>query len=109
MERIAAFAGSPATYRRGGDEMEVCVSWGRTEVMELTNHTVGTVVDLADAIIVDYTGLLESFGTPQSGDEIVQDDIVRQVLPAGGDEHCYRWMGPSRQSLRIHTKIVSES
>ena len=41
---------------------------------------------------------------PQPGDRITDGALVFEVLPAGDDEPCYRFSGPDRQMLRIHTK-----
>lgn len=108
LARLHARTQTAATYRRDAVELEVLVTWGKTGVETMNADGAGIIHEFTDALIEDYADLISTFGVPRRGDEIEQNGIVRQVLPAG-DEHVYRYSGNNRQVLRIHTKIVEES
>lgn len=101
-------AAGPAIYRRETSELEIAVTWGRSDYVSLSQHGIETAANHRDAIVADFAELWETFGEPRSGDLIIEDGREHTVLPDGND-NCYGWSGHARQALRIHTKVTNEA
>ena len=94
------------TYARGEDSVQLTVIVGQTESTELSPQLEAIVSHLRDYLLTDASSLVLGgvLTRPQPGDRITDGALVFEVLPAGDDEPCYRFSGPDRQMLRIHTK-----
>ena len=96
------------TYQRGSDAVEVPATIGQT-VFEL-NDRAGAVLrtESRDYLILAEDLVLSGIAvTPRRGDRIRESTgTVTQVYEvlAPGDEPCWRYSDPYRQTLRIHTK-----
>jgi len=98
------------TYQRGGDAVEVPATIGQT-VFELNDSAGATLrTESRDYLILAADLTLGSVALiPRRGDRIRESTKsgtwVYEVL-APGDEPCWRFSDPYRQTLRIHTKQV---
>ena len=110
--RRRQYVGREVVYQRGQQTLTVPATIGRT-VFETTDEY-GVVVrtesrdfliSVAD-LVLDGVAIL-----PQRGDRIRESEggqaFVYEVL-APGQEPCWRYSDPYRQTLRIHTAQVGE-
>ncbi len=99
------------TYQRGGDEVELSATIGRT-VFEQDDHVGGLtriesrdfLIRVADLILAAETTL------PQPGDRIIETDSIATYtyeVMAPGTEPPWRYSDVNRLTLRIHTKHVA--
>ena len=98
------------TYQRGGNEVELAATIGRT-VFEQDDHAGGlTRIESRDFLIRAADLILAAETTlPQPGDRIIETDAIAtytyEVL-APGSEPPWRYSDVNRLTLRIHTKQV---
>ena len=100
----------PILYRRGDSAVEVAATVGATRYE--TNGSYGVIVE---GEVRDYLIAWEElvFGgaetLPEEGDRIEEDiggtTHVFEVQDFGTDG-CYRFTGPGRQALRVHTRYI---
>ena len=88
-----------ATYRRGAEERRVKAVVGRTVFRTVNEYGAWVRTEARDFIIPSDQLDLE----PQTGDEVVFDGGVYEVLAPNG-EPAWRWSDPYRTAYRIHTK-----
>ena len=91
---------SKVVYRRDEREFSTGAVLGRTRYesvdengLTVTAHTVDFLIAAEDLPLV-----------PQSGDLIVTDNIVHEVIQLG-DDGCWCWCDPHGIRRRIHTNI----
>ncbi len=99
------------TYQRGGDEVELSATIGRT-VFEQDDHAGGlTRIESRDFLIRAVDLVLASEVTlPQPGDRIIETDSIATYtyeVMAPGTESPWRYSDVNRLTLRIHTKHVA--
>ena len=99
-------------YRRGGEEVAVRATIGRT-LLKLEDVHGGVRMVWTDRDFLVRAADLALGGSPaqpQRGDQIREivgvETLVYEVL-APGDEPPWRWADPHRQMLRIHTKQIA--
>ncbi|MCC6907188.1 MAG: hypothetical protein IT430_04535 [Phycisphaerales bacterium] len=99
------------TYQRGGSEVELPATIGRT-VFEQDDHVGGlTRIESRDFLIRAVDLVLAAETTlPQPGDRIIETDAVATYtyeVMAPGSEPPWRYSDVNRLTLRIHTKHVA--
>ncbi|MCC6906676.1 MAG: hypothetical protein IT430_01930 [Phycisphaerales bacterium] len=99
------------TYQRGGDEVELSATIGRT-VFEQDDHVGGlTRIESRDFLIRAADLVLASEITlPRSGDRIIESDAIATYtyeVMAPGTEPPWRYSDVNRTTLRIHTKQMA--
>ncbi len=97
-------------YQRGGDEVELSATIGRT-VFEQDDHAGGlTRIESRDFLIRAIDLVLAAETTlPQPGDRIIETDAIATYtyeVMAPGNEPPWRYSDVNRTTLRIHTKHV---
>ena len=92
-----------ATYRRGTEGWRVKAVVGRTVFRSMNEYGAWVRTETRDFIIPAGQLDLE----PRTGDEIVFDGGVYEVLAPNG-EPVWRWSGPQHVTRRIHTKEIAE-
>lgn len=111
-ESIAAAAGQAVTYIAGTSETAIDVEdaiQGRTiyEADDGTGHKVRAQV--TDWLIApSRLSIDEVLHVPEPGDRIVHGDRTYEVQKLG-TEDCWRWSGPSKDRMRIHTREIPTS
>lgn len=100
------------TYRRGTLAAEVVATIGKT-VFRVDDQYGGQIrsesrdyLVLAADLVLGGNAML-----PQRGDQIretVGDTVFVYEVLAPGDEPCFRFSDPYRQTLRIHTKQIDQ-
>jgi len=103
-QRRIAHCSSPVTYRRGETELPVNATLGRTEYEVEDESGLRIGAEVKDFLISDDE-LTSTFGEPEAGDQIIADGIVYEVMSLAGQGH-WRWSGPHRITMRIHTKDI---
>ncbi len=98
------------TYQRGGSEVELAATIGRT-VFEQDDHAGGlTRIESRDFLIRAADLVLAGDTTlPKPGDRIVETDSISTYtyeVMAPGSEPPWRYSDSNRATLRIHTKHV---
>ncbi len=98
-QRTACMA-SPVEYLRAGQQAEtVQATFGKTD-FEITDGYGAAIA----SHMVDFLILAEELGfDPKPGDVITADGRKYEVMNHG-DDGCWRWSDPFRQTYRIHTK-----
>lgn len=109
-EQRSRHASRAVTYARGGRTLEVSATIGRTtfEVDDgygvLVQHESRDFLILAADLVLDGQPIL-----PQRGDQVWEvqgsNTFVYEVT-APGNGPCWRYSGPYRKTLRIHSKQV---
>lgn len=113
MQTLHRFTSGPACYCRAesGEHpalaIAIQVAWGRTEFEEFSERASLLQSEAEDAIVNDYSSLIEAIGQPRPGDRIVQGNRVREVMSLG-EEPCFRYDSAQRHFLRIHTRVIRE-
>jgi hypothetical protein len=104
------FAGSAAhavTYTRGATSVTISATVGRT-VFRYVQEGVWLRTESRD-YLCDPAGLT-GLGLPQDGDRISEEvdgvTTTYEVMAPGG-EPSWRWSGPTRDRVRIHTQRIS--
>lgn len=95
---------SQVTYRRGTDELQLPATVGKPDsgIEDQYGLRVGaTMLDF----LISAADLRSAFGQPQSGDRIVAEGRVHEVLDLAG-QGCWRWSGAPGMTMRIHVKQV---
>lgn len=108
----AKFRGTPVIYRRGGAEIEIIATIGRSnfeladEAGIIENYETRDFLVSASALLLEGQPFL-----PRAGDRIVETigdkRLINEVL-ALGNEPPFKWCDPYRRTLRIHTKYITE-
>jgi hypothetical protein len=109
--QLKAHASQAVTYRRGGFDVSLQATLGRTAFQQTdehgqitTFHSHDFLVSAADLVIYSKQSL------PEPGDQVLQtvgsEVLTFEVLPMPDGEH-YRFCDPFRQQLRIHTKQIA--
>jgi len=101
---LGRHAASPVTYRRGETELEVNVTFGRTEYEVEDDYGLRVGTEVTDFLVLG-ADLSPTFGEPEAGDQIVADGVVHEVMSLAGQGH-WRWSDPHRTTMRIHAKEV---
>ncbi len=99
-----AHCSSPVEYRRGEEATAVDATFGKTEyeVADESGLTIG-------AQVWDFLILAADLGfEPEPGDLIVADGRKYEVMNLG-QEGCWRFSDPYRQTYRIHTKDIGSA
>lgn len=99
-------------YQRGDDEVQLSATIGQTTFEQVDDHGV-TRIQSRDFLVRSVDLVLGSVAVfPLAGDRIVETDGSRtytyEVMAPGG-EPPYRYGDQFRNTLRIHTKLVSQS
>ena len=94
---------SDAAYRRGQETRAVKAVVGRTVFRSMNEYGAWVRTETVDFVIPAGQLDLE----PQTGDEVVFDGGVYEVL-APGNEPVWRWSDPYRKAMRVHTKYTGE-
>jgi len=111
-QRHAALS-ETVTLSRGDDSVEISASLGESHLALADEDGIDYHLRVRDFLVraADYapagTAVL-----PERGDRIARtdrEDVTRtfEVLSPGGDEPHYRFSGPHRHTLRVHTKEVA--
>ena len=103
-QRTAHLAG-PAEYRRAGQEaLTVNATFGQTTYEVTDEYGLRVEAHMTDFLIL-ADELWPAFEEPQTGDQIVVEGRLYEVIELSGQGH-WRWSDPHRQTLRIHAKEV---
>ena len=96
---------SPVEFCRAGLEPKpVQATIGKTD-FELADDYGATI----EAHMIDFLINADDLGLePQPGDVIVSDSRKYEVMNLG-DEGCWRWSDPYRQTYRVHTKDIGNA
>ncbi len=111
--KLKEHASSPVTYRRPpagpgqATELVVNAAFGRTEYEVEDDHGLRVAAHVTDFLIL-ASDLSATFGEPETGDQIVVDGVVYEVMNLAGQGH-WRWSCPHRFTMRIHTKQVDST
>jgi len=104
-------ASSPVTYRRPPTddeeeplELEIAATLGKTDYEKLDQYSLPVGATATD-FLVSAADLAGTFGEPLSGDRIVFDGAVFEVLDLPG-QGCWRWSDGFGNTMRIHTKRI---
>lgn len=106
--KLIANASRPVLYRRGAQEATVQATIGRTLFRFDQDGGVTIRVETRDYLVAP--GDLGALFPPQSGDQVDEtvDGITTTFEVTGpGGEPEWRWSGPDRQRMRIHSKRIS--
>jgi len=109
--QLREHVGVRIVYRRGEEAVELPATVGKT-IFEVSDQFGQQSWESRD-YLVESVALVFSAGTitPARKDRIWELrgglTSVYEVM-APGKEPCFRYSGPGRQSLRIHTKLVEE-
>ena len=95
---------SPVTYRRGGTQLTVNTTSGRTQYEVGDDFGLRVGAEVMDFLIL-ADELSPTFEQPQAGDQIVADAVVFEVMSLAGQGH-WRWSDPYRTTMRIHTREI---
>jgi hypothetical protein len=95
-------------YQRGGDEVELAATIGRTVFEQADEFGVIHRTEARDFLVRAADLMLAGVQTlPEAGDRIREttggQTFVYEVM-APGDEPPFRYSDPYRRTLRIHTK-----
>ncbi len=106
-----AHASRPVVYVRGTDSIEVAATVGKTVFRLDKGYGVIERVEARDYLVLAADLVLGGAAAlPKAGDRIRETEggkaFVYEVM-APGNEPCWRWSDPYRQTLRIHTKHVA--
>ena len=99
---------SPVIYRRGEDSAELSATIGKTvfriedEYGRVVHYESRDYLISTSDLVLDGTTIL-----PESGDEIIEDGHVYEVM-APANEPEWRYSDTHRRTLRIHTKHTGE-
>ena len=98
------------TYSRGEDSVDVPATVGHTPFEQVGEYGVSHRIESRDFIVTTADLVLAEVETlPLAGDQIRETQgavvYVHEVMSPGG-EPPFRFTGPERISLRIHTKFV---
>jgi hypothetical protein len=98
-------------YRRGSESVQVAATVGKTIFRLDKGYGVQERIEARDYLILAAD--LALGGTqvlPKAGDQVRETQngkvFVYEVL-APGNEPCWRYSDPYRQTLRIHTKLIA--
>lgn len=99
------------TYVRGGDQVELAATIGRTQFEVDDGYGVIERIESRDYLVTAVEVVLAGIPTlPERGDQIreTQDGTVfiYEVLAPGKEPH-WRYSDPYRHTLRIHTKQIA--
>jgi hypothetical protein len=100
-----AHCASQVTYRRGTDELSVPATIGKPDGSLEDQYGLRVGATMLD-FLISAADLSSAFGRPQSGDQIMADGRVYEVLDLAG-QGCWRWSGVPGITMRIHTKEVA--
>lgn len=99
----------PVIYRRGSDSAEVPATIGKTVFKVTDDYGRFQHIESRDYLIsTDDLMLNETHILPESGDEIIEAGFVYEVM-APNNEPEWRYTDGSRNTLRIHTKLIGEN
>jgi len=105
--KLVANASRSVTYRRGATEVTVLATIGRTP-FRLEDDGVRFRVETRDYLIAPAD--LGALFPPVSGDRIQEtvDGVIHtnEVTGPGGEPE-WRWSGPDRQRMRVHTTRIT--
>ncbi len=101
-QQRTAHCSSPVTYRRDQDSHEVVATFGRTEYEVEDDYGLRVGAQVIDFLI---SAEAFPFEEPETGDQIIADGVVYEVMSLAGQGH-WRWSDPYRTTMRIHTKEV---
>ena len=99
------------TYRRGGEEVSLAATIGRTEFEQVDEYGAIHKTQSRDFLVRTADLVLDGVRTlPLAGDQIREADgnptfVYEGMAP--GDQPPRRHSDPYRQALRIHTKHVA--
>jgi len=94
------------TYRRGGDAVELAASRGHSDFEVADDYGIAIQVQTADFLVLaDDLVLAGQAALPQASDCIEADDATFEVRAPGG-QAAWRYTGPHRHTLRIHTQEI---
>jgi hypothetical protein len=99
----------PVIYRRDGDSAEVSATVGKTVFKVTDDYGRFQHIESRDYLIsADDLMLNETHILPRQGDEIIENSFIYEVM-APNNEPEWRYSDSSRQTLRIHTKLIGET
>ena len=102
-QQRVAHCSSQVTYRRGDVHLLVNATFGRTQYEVTDDYGLRVGAEVTDFLIA--ADELVSLGEPQSGDQIVADGVVFEVMSLAGQGH-WRWSDQYRTTMRVHAKEV---
>ncbi len=98
------------TYLRGGDNVDIAATIGRTEFEQADEYGVVHRTESRDFLVLtDSLVLGDKAVLPQAGDRIREtagEQVFIYEVMAPGGEPPYRYSDPYRRTLRIHTKFI---
>lgn len=101
-----AYLATAVTYRRGDDEVELRATRGRSDFEVADDHGVVLEVQTIDFLIrADDLVLAGQATLPRTGDHVETDCRLFEVRAPGG-QAPWRYAGPHRHTIRVHTKEV---
>lgn len=107
-EKMAESATHSVTYSRGSVSASILAGVGRT-AFRVQEDDVWLRIESRDFLIDPND--IATLELPEEGDEITEiiggASVVYEVMAPGG-EPCWRWSGPTRDRMRIHTRRTSE-
>ena len=107
-QQLKAHVSRTVTYRRGIDEVTVQATLGESEFPRESSEGLTTEDRTQDFLILTSDLVFSAVTiTPEPGDEIELTDVgTFEVTSPGGSEPAWRFSGPHRLLLRIHTREV---
>jgi hypothetical protein len=105
--RLKSRSGESLVYRRGGNSVNLTGTVGENEHEDSSVEMVIHLIKSVDFIITAADLVIDSeLTTPQKGDLIEGDGDVYEVLPHGEQKQTWRYSGPFKTVIRIHTKKI---
>ena len=101
LNTLEAYVSRTVTFRRGATSAEITVILGRSEWEQQQSD--GSTIRMITRDYIYNGAELPTFGLPQRGDEIVDEDGAYQILPTAGMQ-CVRYLDTRQLGLRMHTK-----
>ena len=99
------------SYQRGTDSVEIAATIGKTVFQVDKGYGVQERVEARDYLVLTEDLVLGGqLVLPKAGDRVREVEgsmaFVYEVM-APGNEPCWRYSDPYRQTLRIHAKLVA--
>ena len=98
-----SYLASQILYRRGVTTATVNATFGKTDYEVEDDYGLSVGTSIVDFLILAAS--LSVFVEPKSGDQIVYDGRVYEVMSLLGQGN-WRWSDSYRTTMRIHTKDI---
>ena len=97
----------PVQYQRGNESVSLPATIGKTVFAVPDSYGVFIKTESRDYLIRPSDLVFDGKQTlPVAGDRIIENVYVYEVM-APGNQPCWRWSDDFCNTLRIHTKLIS--